>query len=302
MFVPLLTTMLCAGVGAEPLVPGDHVVEVTVGTLDRTYRVHVPPAYDAAVPTPVVVIFHGGGGNAAKMARFSGLDDKADEAGFLAVYPEGTGRFGIHTFNGGNCCGYAMRYGIDDIEFTRRLLDDLAERANVDPKRVYATGMSNGAIMTYLVASELADRFAAVAPVSGPMGTETCDPSRPVPILHFHGTADENARFEGGKGVGVSGTDFYSVQHSLDAWVAANGCETVPVAEELPDRFDDGTRVVRKTYGSGRDGSEVVLILIEGGGHTWPGRETRLKFLGRSTREISANDLLWDFFVAHPMP
>ncbi len=205
------------------------------------------------------------------------------------------------TFNGGNCCGYAMNNNIDDVEFTRQLLDDLAKSANIDPKRVFATGMSNGGIMSYLLASELSDRIAAIAPVGGPMGTATCNPKRPVSVIHFHGTNDENAPFKGGKGKGLSGTEFYSVEHSIQCWVKANGCKSEPVVTTTADRAKDGTSITRKTYVGGKDGSEVVLVMIERGGHTWPGQEPRVKALGKSTKNISANDQMWEFFEKHPM-
>ena len=295
--------LMLAAFTADPLGPGDHTHSLTVGDLKRTYLVHVPLKYDPKKPTPVVLIFHGGGGNAEQMARHCGMNEKSDEGGFIAVYPSGTGRLEkVLTFNGGNCCGYAMNQKIDDVEFTRRLLDDLAKSVNIDPKRVYATGMSNGAIIAYRLASELSDRIAAIAPVAGPMGTETCSPKRPVPVIHFHGTADENAPFKGGKGKGVSGTDFYSVEHSITAWIKANGCEEKPGITRLPDKADDGMTVQKKVYGNGKNGAEVVLIVIEGGGHTWPGREPTFRLLGKSTKDISANDLMWEFFEKHPLP
>ncbi len=288
---------------AAPLNPGDQTRTLKVGDLEREYFVHVPPKYDSKKPTSVVLVFHGGGSNAEQIIRYCGLNKKADEAGFIAVYPNGTGRLEkMLTFNGGNCCGYAMNNNVDDVEFTRKILDDLAKSANIDPKRVFATGMSNGGIMSYLLASELSDRIAAIAPVSGPMGTDTCKPKRPVSVIHFHGTDDENAPFKGGKGErSVSGTDFYSVDHSIQAWVKANGCAKEPVVTKLPDTAKDGTTIIRKAYGNGKDGSEVVLVIIEGGGHTWPGQETRLRMLGKSTKNISANDLMWEFFQKHPM-
>ncbi len=140
---------------ADPLGPGDHTRKLTVGDLKRNYLVHIPPKYDPKKPTPVVLAFHGGGANADNMVVFSGLNKKSDEAGFIVVYPNGTGRLEnrLLSFNGGNCCSYAMTNKIDDVEFTRKLLDDLAKSANIDPKRVFATGMSNGAIMSYLLAS-----------------------------------------------------------------------------------------------------------------------------------------------------
>jgi len=151
------------------------------------------------------------------------------------------------------------------------------------------------------LASELSDRIAAIAPVAGPVGTSECHPTRPVSVMHFHGDADEFAPFKGGKGRGPSGTDFQSVQHSIDIWVAVNGCGTTPTTTRLPDREDDGTAVKKVCYASGKEGAEVVLVVIEGGGHTWPGREPRMQALGVSTRDISANDIMWEFFKQHPM-
>ena len=194
-----------------------------------------------------------------------------------------------------------MRNKVDDVNFTRSLLDDLGKVTNIDPKRIYATGISNGAIMCYLLASELSDRIAAIAPVGGPMGTETCHPKEPVSVIHFHGEDDRFAPFKGGLGTGLSGTNFYSVEHSIRAWVKANGCPETPEITELPDKVDDGTKVTRQSYGPGKNKSEVVLYIIHGGGHTWPGRDSRVSNqLGKSTKDISANDLMWEFFKRHP--
>jgi polyhydroxybutyrate depolymerase len=251
----------------------------------------------------VVLVFHGGASNAQQMVRFCGLNETADKHGFVVVYPSGTGRLNVTlTWNGGNCCGYAMQQEVDDVGFTRAMLDDLGKVLNVDPKRVYATGMSNGAIMAYRLASEMSDRIAAIAPVAGPMGTDTCSPKRPVSVIHFQGTDDQFAPFEGGKGDrSLSQTDFYSVEHSVRAWVKANGCKGEPATEVLPDRARDGTKVTIKTYGGGKDGAEVVLVVIEGGGHTWPGKEPALKVLGKATKNVSANEVMWQFFEKHPM-
>jgi polyhydroxybutyrate depolymerase len=262
----------------DPLTPGDHTRSLEVDKRPRTYIVHVPKSYDGSKPYPVVLVFHGGGSNAEGMVKFCGLNETADKHGFVVVYPNGTGRLEkqLLTFNGGNCCGYAMNEKVDDVAFTRALLDELAKVVKVDQKRIYATGMSNGGIMAYKLASELADRIAAIAPVGGPMGTETCSPKRPVPVIHFHGTDDQFAPFKGGKGKGVSGTDFFSVDHSVNAWVKANGCKFEPVLTKIADKAKDGTTATIKTYGGGKDGAEVVLVAIEGMGHTWPGQEPKV--------------------------
>ena len=288
---------------------GDALRVIDVDGVERRYRVHVPKSYDASKRTPLVVGFHGGGGNPESMIRLSGLNEKSEEAGFIVAYPYGSGTQpdrGL-TFNGGGCCGYAHKQKVNDIEFVAGMLDDLATAVNLDTNRVYATGISNGGIMTYFVASELSDRFAAVAPVAGPMMTDSSNAKRPVPIMHFHGTGDKLAPFGGGKGEGSPGVPafmrpkFNSVEHSINNWIAVNGCESEPKVEAMPDNADDGMKVTRKTWSGGKNGAEVVLFEIENGGHTWPGKNPISEILGKSTMDISANDLMWDFFQKHKL-
>ncbi len=302
--LPMLLSFSAFCTGIESLDAGDHTIEVIVDGTTRTAIVHVPQSYDADHPTPVVLCFHGGASNSRQQIKYCGLNEKADEAGFVAVYPEGSGRIrGIRTWNAGNCCGYAQRQNIDELAFITALLDELESRANVDPHRVYATGISNGGMLAYHLASEMSDRIAAIASIAGPMGFETCDPTRPVPVLHFHGTKDDFVAINGGPGdTSVTQTDFISVQQTLDAWVAANGCSPAPHVTLMPDHSNDGMTVERHNYDGGRDGSEVIFYKIIGGGHTWPGRQLRLGFLGPSTLDISANDIMWEFFKKHPLP
>ena len=296
-----LTTVILAMLSINPLGSGTHTRELTVDGRSRRYVVYVPERRPDGRPWPVVLAFHGGGTNAEIMMRFSGLNEKAAEAGFLAVYPDGTGRLErMLTWNGGNCCGYAQRKKVDDVKFVGAVLDDLKTALPIDPNRVFATGMSNGAILCYLLASQMADRIAAIAPVSGTMGTATCAPCRPVSVCHFHGTQDDFLPYQGGLAKrSLTRTRFYSVEHSIRAWVRANGCNPEGKTTVLPDQADDGMRVVRTVYSGGKDDTEVVLYTIEGGGHTWPGRPSRLEYLGPCTRDISANDVIWDFFLRH---
>jgi polyhydroxybutyrate depolymerase len=285
------------------LVAGGHERELLVDGREHNYLVYVPETLDLSQPAPVVLAYHGGGSNAERMRAYSGLDTSAWKYGFAVVYPEGTGRLlPLRTWNGGNCCGYAMEQDVDDVAFTRALLDDLATVLHVDGRRVYATGMSNGAIMAYRLAAELSGRIAAIAPVAGTLGVPEPEPARPVPVLHVHGTADEHVPWGGGVGIGVSGTDFVSVHESLRVWRELNGCPVGSSTFVLPDREDDGMRVTRTTWGPGLQDSEVVLITVQGGGHTWPGHDPGLRVLGRSTRDVDVNDLIWEFFRAHPMP
>ena len=274
---------------------------LAVGDLNRTYLVHVPEGHDQKTPLPVILALHGATMNGPMMAWFSGLNRKADEAGFIAVYPNGTGTRSSFFWNGGNCCGSAAQNKVDDVAFISALLDDLMRVYPVDAQRVFATGMSNGAIMAYRLASELSDRIAAIAPVAGSVGTEINQPKRSVSVLHFHGTRDEFIPFNGGRGEkSITGTDFRSVDDSIRAWVKLNGCDESPRTDVL-SKGGDETTVTRKTYSGGKDGTEVVLVVIEGGGHTWPGLRSPAKTLGKSALNVSANDLMWEFFQKHKL-
>ena len=288
----------------QPLTPGDQRRTLFHDNRERSYLVHVPAAYDGARPWPVVFAFHGGATDAAAMARFCGLTQKADRAGFVVVYPNGTGRRDhLLTWNAGTCCGYAMWNNVDDIGFIGAVIDQLAREANIDLRRVYAAGMSNGAMLAYRLAAELSERIAAIAAIAGPMAQESCSPVRPVPIIHFHGTDDEFAPFGGGIGSrSIAHVHKHSVEYTIGKWLAANGCPAEPTSERLPALVDDNMPVAKKVYGPGRDGAEIELYIIENGGHTWPGEVPRVAFLGPCTRNISANDLLWSFFERHPLP
>jgi polyhydroxybutyrate depolymerase len=288
----------------EPPEAGDGWRTLDVDGRRRSYLAHVPSSYDASAPTPLVLAFHGGGSSPEQMVGFCGLNNKANREGFIVVYPKGTGRTErFSSFNAGNCCGHAAKYGVDDVKFTAAMLDDLQRVLNIDPRRVFATGMSNGGMMAYRLASELSDRVAAVAPVAGTLALDECRPARPVSVLHFHGTRDQYVPLEGGKGPrSLSRVHFHSVQYALDCWIRAGGCPLEPEVTELPDAQGEGMPVTRKIWSPGDDGCEVILYLIAGGGHTWPGRAPTLPMLGRSTLNISANDLMWDFFRRHPMP
>ncbi len=284
----------------QHLTPGDHTRTLAIDGRERSYLVHLPPGSPAAGTDrwPVIIAFHGSGTNARLMQHLSGLSDKADEAGFVVVYPNGTGHIGsARTFNAGNCCGHALKAGVDDVKFTTAILEDLAAVLALDSKRIYATGMSNGAMMAYRIAAEMSERIAAIAPVAGPLALETIGPTCAVPVCHFHGTHDAHAPLAGGVGpLSMSKTNFYSVQYGIDCWVAANGCDPIPRTEHLSAAHTDGTRIVRTSYTRGKKGSEVVLYTIHGGGHTWPGREPIFPNLGAWTKNLIANDVIWEFF------
>jgi polyhydroxybutyrate depolymerase len=309
LIVPPLLRAAPATEAAQPatrpalLGAGSHRCTLIVDGRERSYIVHVPPGYDRSKPTPLVMIFHGAWTDAAITVALTGMDRKADACGFIAVYPNGTG-FGEHAlfFNAWSKQGPEPAEGMpDDVKFTARMLDDLEQRLNVDPKRVFAAGISNGGMMCYRLAGELSDRIAAIASVAGTTTLASYHPTRPVPVLHFHGTADSVVPFNGPDSRNFKLKIFKSVDQSIQTWVDLDGCPKVPKTTELPDTAHDGTTVKRDVYGPGKDGAEVVLYTITGGGHTWPGRPMPVKFLGKSTSNVSANDVMWEFFCQHPM-
>jgi polyhydroxybutyrate depolymerase len=279
--------------------PGTHTRTLMMGETKRTYVVHVPKSYDPKKPTPVVLALHGAGMNGPMMVWFSGLNKKADEAGFIVVYPSGTGTGTFLTWNAGGFRGKMAEGRPDDVAFLGKVLDDLGGLVKVDSKRVYACGMSNGGMMCYRLAAELSERIAAIAPVAGTIAIDESKPKRPVPVLHFHGTKDTIVPMERGKGGANAFMKFTGVDESIQTWVKLNGCEAKPKVDTLSKEGDE-MKVTRKTYG-GKDGADVVLILVEEGGHTWPGMTPPVGFIGKSAKNISANDLMWEFFQKHPL-
>ena len=165
----------------------------------RTYLVHLPASYSKDKAWPVVLVFHGGGGNGEQMAGMTGFSRKADREGFIAVYPNGSGRWQNRflTWNAGNCCAYAYENGIDDVGFIRALIGKLKKDYAVDERRVFATGISNGGMMSYRLACGLSDLIAAIGPVAGAQNID-CEPKRPVSVVILHGTADLYVRYKGG--------------------------------------------------------------------------------------------------------
>jgi polyhydroxybutyrate depolymerase len=271
-----------------------------MGEQERTYLLHIPKGYDSKKPFPVVLALHGAAMNGSMMVWFSGLTKKADEAGFVVVYPSGTGTGPFLVWNAGGFTGKLAEGKADDVDFIGKLLDDLATVVNIDQKRVYSCGMSNGGMMSYRLAAELSDRIAAIAPVAGTIAIDESKPKRPVPVIHFHGSKDNIVPFEMAKGKTPAFINFKGVEESIQTWVKLNKCDEKAKTDVISKERDE-LKVTRMTYSGGKDGAEVVLVVIEEGGHTWPGQQPPVGFIGKSTKDLSANDLMWEFFQKHPM-
>ncbi len=237
---------------------------------------------------PLVLNWHGLGGRASDQL-YSGLPAKADEAGFIVVAPQGLGNPANHNFA-------TIAASPDDVAFTGDMLDALEKQLCIDSARIFSTGISNGAQMSGRLACDLSERIAAIAPVSGshfpPFSPDIpeepgCFSTRPVAIIAFHGTADSVIPFNGGPG--IFGITFRPIEDTvIPEWAAHNGCAAEPVADQVTEN------VGRVRYQGCDQDATVELYVIEGGGHVWPGA------LG-ATQEISATELMWEFFQAHPL-
>jgi polyhydroxybutyrate depolymerase len=288
--------------------PGDHEFGLTVGTLKRSYLVHVPPQAATGKPLPLVLNFHGGGGNAANQKSYSRMDEAADRDGYIAVYPNGTGGFGgrLLTWNAGTCCGSAAANQVDDVGFVVVLLNDLARRMPYDRARVYATGLSNGSMMAYRLAAEAPETIAAVAGVAGAMTLPRFAPKLPVPVMHIHSVDDQRALYDGGLGPVFPLTNTRVFHQPVDSmigkWVAHNSCPaeaqvTGPVSGK-PGAADAAHTATRYQYGPCRAGTEVMFWKLTGAGHVWPGGKQNYLplLLGPGTTLIDANKEMWRFF------
>jgi len=275
------------------------------GGLTRTYTLHVPASYDGSKPVALVVVLHGGGGTGAGMVRISGMDSASDRYGFVAVYPDGVDKL----WSDGR--GINDSRGIDDVAFMRALVKQIEGQYRIDPRRVYATGISNGGFMSQRLACDAADVFAAVAPDAATLsvGLEPgCHPSRPVPIVYFQGTSDPLVPYNGGTIHGPGGGsrgETMSAADSIARWAALDGCSGSPSSSDVRAAGGDDDLAVRLTaYSSCAGGAAVELYTIVGGGHTWPDGEQYLPafLIGKTTRDLDANSAMWDFFQAHPLP
>ena len=261
----------------------------------RSYLLHVPPAYDGKHPIPLVIVLHGHGGSATRVLRISGLAKKADEEGFLIAAPNGTSWLGFsqRSWNAGYCCGYAMGKQVDDVEFIRRLIDTIRHDYQIDLRRIYITGVSNGGMMAYRLACDMSDVIAAIAPVSGTYHDETCAPLEPVSVVAFHGTDDNYVLYRGGPSPrSRTGRVDPPVSRTVSFWVRHNRCR-VDATRNMSEN------VISERCGSGRHEAAVALYTIKGGGHAWPGGRWGWRF-GVVPSDLPSTDIIWEFFEAHP--
>lgn len=271
-----------------------QVHTLSSGGLERTYRVYCPAELAGGEVAPVIVCFHGGGGAAQSAIGNYGIVEEAEARGWIAVFPEGTGvlsgtgLFGLQTWNAGNCCGYAQQNDVDDVGFFEDLLMDLGQRYPVDLDQVCATGMSNGAMMTYRLACERPALLAAVAPVAGSL--ESGPPTAPIPLLTIFGLLDQNVPFEGGVGSGLSGNSFNDQVSSLAPFLDINQARGIQLV------FEDPTALAWLAPGA-EGGANTAYYLALDGGHTWPGSGgSPINPSDPVHQTLPATPLMFDFF------
>ncbi|GAB4440338.1 MAG: PHB depolymerase family esterase [Anaerolineae bacterium] len=302
MWAALVAALLMSFAGlsatAQPPAPGDSAGEIESGGVTRTYRLHLPPDYDAdGPPLPLVINLHGLASNAAQQEGFSGMSEKADEAGFVVAHPQGRGA--PARWNMAPETGPDGEVQNPDVVFIRALVAHLQATLNIDPARIYVTGMSNGGGMANRLGCDMADVFAAIAPVAGAYAlADQCAPARPVPVIAFHGADDPIVPYDGVDRLAFSpGLSLPPVPAWAADWAARNGCAETPAVAVTPYAEGD---VTVQTWDDCDAGAEVTLYTIDGLGHVWPGG-ARIPLLGE-TGPIRATDLIWAFFETHPMP
>jgi polyhydroxybutyrate depolymerase len=286
--IVLLAALACQRSQTTPVTTGqagDQLHTISVNGLERTYLLHMPRGLDLGQPSPLVLVFHGYSGNAEAARLISGFNRIAGEEHFIVVYPNGMGDdASTLSWNGGRCCFYARGNDIDDIGFTRQMIADIESYASIDPKHIYAAGISNGGIFSYRLACEMSATFAAVAPVAGSLVYEPCQPEQPISVIHVHGLDDNVVPYNGtGALPELSDVGFTPVEEGITFWAEQNGCPAETQVEQ-------NGAITHTVYAPCRNDTAVELYAVAGTGHTWP------------LLKIQTSRVIWDFFTAHPKP
>ena len=299
-----LLLVTCLGRGVEPPAtvvetPGTRPYRVEVGELMRTFLLHIPPSrprrFGLATSYPLVIVLHGSGANGATMPGMTGMSALADSARFLVAYPDATtGALGLGAdWNAGECCGAAHDGDVDDIGFLRALVRALGREMPVDRRRIYVAGFSDGARMAFRAACELAAQVAAVAVVAGRLVDGQCAPARPVPLIAFHGSGDDEVPYDDSSFATAAGPPPRGTKElppSIRFWATINHCDRARTTSR-------STHVLLTRFTG--CAADVILYTIRDGAHTWPG--TALD-PDDPAHELDASRLAWRFFARHPLP
>lgn len=281
--------------------PGDYTFTFPFDGIPRYYKIHVPKSYSPNKKTPLLFVLHGGGGDMEIQSNedYYHQISKSEDNGHIVIFPNGYSKYKsgkIATWNAGNCCAEARDKKIDDVGFIKEILNYTTKQLHIDKSKVYSTGMSNGAMMSYRLACEMTDNLTAIATIAGTDNTISCNPFKPISVLHIHAKDDDKVLFYGGAGESFRDrslvTDFVSVPKSISKWVQFNQCNPTP------KRVLDEPGVTCDEYNECKEGVKVKLCVTENGGHSWPGGKKPSLFFGSASPSmaIKANDVMWDFF------
>jgi polyhydroxybutyrate depolymerase len=289
----------------NPMPPGTYSREIEAAGRRWTYKVHVPSQYRPDQDTPLVLLLHGAGGDGELYLEATGWRKKSNEAGFIVVAPDGLpsrpllpaqNLINPRVWNAGNLRERSNRVKINDIEFFRKLLNQIKQDYSVDKQRIYVTGHSNGGGMTFMLATELPD-FAAIAPVMALYWRSKPSLAAPVSTLYMVGTKDPVIPLDGGASkLSIWGDrSTPPVKQIVDLWARASGC---PTSSRIVSSQQDAR--IAKFYPCS-NGTEFLVYLVEGQGHNWPGGSTNLaeSIIGPNQTTINATDIIWNFFRLH---
>ena len=309
VFIISFWCCLQAQAGTNHSRPDQYKETLVHNGVHRSYILHIPPQYDSKKKLPLVLLFHGGGGNARQALASYGMAKTADKEGFILVAPNGSGRFKNRflTWNVTFGFGYAKRNNTDDIGFVTKLISKLQSELRIDPKRIFATGISNGGFLCHFLAAHLSGKIAAIAPIAASIGGKESSeadfilppvPKHPVSVIAFNGLMDKHIPYSGGiqkKHATRKPIYVTSAQEMHRFWIKANRCDSKSKVEE------NKTRQYRKiTYSKGDDNTEVIQYLIFNLGHAWPGGKKPRPRADTPSNNVKATDLMWEFFKKHP--
>jgi polyhydroxybutyrate depolymerase len=279
LFLIMIIALQSNSIKAQTIITNTIVVD----GLERNYRLAIPSDHDINSSVPLVINMHGFGSNAAEQEFYADMNRIAEREGFIICYPNGI----ANAWN----VGWNFGSQADDVSFIDKLSDFLIQEYNLDTEKIYACGMSNGGFMSYRLACELNNKFAAIASVTGSIAPEyidQCDPGREVPILQFHGTADNTVLYEGLEDVNIP------IDSLIKFWTTNNSCSEEGDTMEIEDiNTSDNSTVKRISYADCAGDSEVLFYKIDGGGHTWPGAFLNI---GITNQDIKASEIIWEFF------
>lgn len=293
----LLVLLITVGAAAHA---GSISRRIDVQGHPRTYALYVPASISESAPAPLVIALHGGLGQGRSMAALSGFSSLADHEGFLVAYPDGLHG---HWRDGRTMPSGMVAEEADDVAFIAALLDDAASFHALDARRIYATGMSNGAIFSHYLALKLGDRIAAIAPVAGGIATEVAadfHPAAPVSVLIINGRDDPLVPYNGGAVAKTHGS-IVPTERTLHLWLDADDLHGEPRDRNVAAKKAGDCSEQWQTWSGGRNGSAVTLISLAGGGHTWPGGTQYLPkaIVGAACPELDATRTIWEFFKQH---